>query len=170
MGKIILNTLKGAGCGALAAIGLVILGACAEIFNIGYAILSCDCDREMLFEWSKVWILVVICIAGGAIIGLFYGIFKAKQEDNIKRKKKNTENKEIELKQRTRYAEELKQEAKKAYEICSRNRTNDKRLNSIKYKTSEQMAEIMNELTKVTEQQGRMNAMAEELRKDGRIQ
>ncbi len=32
------------------------------------------------------------------------------------------------------------------------------------------MAEIMNELTKVTEQQGRMNAMAEELRKDGRIQ
>ena len=162
MGKIILNTLKGAGCGALAAIGLVILGACAEIFNIGYAILSCDCDREMLFEWSKVWILVVICIAGGAIIGLFYGIFKAKQEDNIKRKKKNTENKEIELKQRTKYAEELKQEAKKAYEICSRNRTNDK--------TSEQMAEIMNELTKVTEQQGRMNAMAEELRKDGRIQ
>lgn len=170
MGKIILNTLKGAGCGALAAIGLVILGACAEIFNIGYAILSCDCDREMLFEWLKVWILVVICIAGGAIIGLFYGIFKAKQEDNIKRKKKNTENKEIELKQRTKYAEELKQEAKKAYEICSRNRTNDKRLNSIKYKTSEQMAEIMNELTKVTEQQGRMNAMAEELRKDGRIQ
>lgn len=116
MGKIILNTLKGAGCGALAAIGLVILGACAEIFNIGYAILSCDCDREMLFEWSKVWILVVICIAGGAIIGLFYGIFKAKQEDNVKRKKKNTENKEIELKQRTRYAEELKQEAKKAYD------------------------------------------------------
>ena len=91
-------------------------------------------------------------------------------ESRKKRKKKNTENKEIELKQRTKYAEELKQEAKKAYEICSRNRTNDKRLNSIKYKTSEQMAEIMNELTKVTEQQGRMNAMAEELRKDGRIQ
>lgn len=60
--------------------------------------------------------MVVICIAGGAIIGLFYGIFKAKQEDNIKRKKKNTENKEIELKQRTKYAEELKQEAKKAYD------------------------------------------------------
>ena len=94
---------------------------------------------------------------------------QAKQEDNVKRKKKNTENKEIELKQRTRYAEELKQEAKKAYEICSRNRTNDKGLNLIKYKTSEQMTEIMNELTKVTEQQGRMNAMAEELRKDGRI-
>ena len=97
MGKIILNTLKGAGCGALAAIGLVILGACAEIFNIGYAILSCDCDREMLFEWSKVWILVVICIAGGAIIGLFYGIFKAKQEDNIKRKKKNIQSAQKQL-------------------------------------------------------------------------
>ena len=50
---------------------------------------------------------------------------------------------------------------------CSRNKTSDKPLVSTTYKANAQMTEIMNELTKVAEKQGKVDSLAEELSKKG---
>lgn len=78
MGKTILYTLKGAAIGAIGAVCLFVVGFCIELFNMGCAILTCDCDKPMVFDWSGMWGLLFICTIGGAVVGMVYGIYKAK--------------------------------------------------------------------------------------------
>ena len=86
MGKTILYTLKGAAIGAIGAVCLFVVGFCIELFNMGCAILTCDCDKPMVFDWSGMWGLLFICTIGGAVVGMVYGIY------NFFRSTKNNEN------------------------------------------------------------------------------
>lgn len=72
MGKTILYTLKGAAIGAIGAVCLFVVGFCIELFNMGCAILTCDCDKPMVFDWSGMWGLLFICTIGGAVVGMVY--------------------------------------------------------------------------------------------------
>lgn len=73
MTKTIIYTLKGAAAGAAGAVCLFVIGFIIEFFNFGWAILTCDCDKEMVFDWSGTLGLFLICVVGGAVLGLFYG-------------------------------------------------------------------------------------------------
>lgn len=160
MGKTLLYTLKGAAIG-------VVAGFFIEILNIGCAILTCDCDNPGVFDWSGMWRLLLICVIGGAIIGLFYGIYKAKEESDAETARKNAEASEEARKQRVRWAGEVKQKALNVNNTCSGNKSSNKPLVSTTYKSAAQMTEIMNELTRVAEKQGKVDSLAEELFKKG---
>lgn len=167
MGKTLLYTLKGAGLGAAGAVCLFIAGFVIELFNLGCAILTCDCDKPAVFDWSGMWGLLLICIIGGAVIGFFYGIYKAKEERDAEAARKAAENSEEARKQRVKWAGEAKQKALNVNNTCSGNKTADKPLVSTTYKANTQMTEIMNELTRVAEKQGKVDSLAEELSKKG---
>ena len=167
MGKIMLNTLKGAVVGAIGAVFLFVAGFFIEVFNVGCAIVTCDCDKPMVFDWSGMWGLLFICVIGGAVVGFFYGIYKAKEESVAETAKRNAANSEEARKQRVKWAGEVKQKALNVNNTCSGNKTADKPLVSTTYKANTQMTEIMNELTRVAEKQGKVDSLAEELSKKG---
>lgn len=167
MVKTIWNTLRGAACGAIGAMFLFAIGFCIEAFNLGCAILTCDCDKPMVFDWSGMWGLLLLCIIGGAVVGCFYGLYKAKEERDEEMAKRNAAMSEEERKQRVKWAGEIKQKALDANNICSEYKTADKPLVSSVYKANTQMTVIMNELTNVTEKQGKVDSLAEELNGKG---
>lgn len=167
MGKTILYALKGAVFGAIGALCLFIAGFFIELFNVGCAILTCDCDKPMVFDWSGMWGLLLICVIGGAVVGFFYGIYKAKEESDAEAAKRNAEKSEEARKQREKWAGEVKQKALNVNNTCSENKIANKPLIFTIYKANSQMAEIINELTKVAEIQGKVDSLAEELSKKG---
>lgn len=167
MGKTILYTMKGAAIGGIGAICLFIAGFFIELFNFGCAILTCDCDKPTVFDWSGMWGLLFICAIGGAVVGMVYGIYKAKEESNALKAKRDAENLEAAQKQRIQWASEVKQKALNVSNVCSENKAADKPLVFTTYKANTQMTEIMNELTRVAEKQGKVDSLAEELSKKG---
>lgn len=167
MGTILWWMIKGAAYGGIGCVGLYVVGFCIEFLNMGCAILTCDCDKPMIFDWSEMWSLLLICIIGGAVIGLFYGFYKSKEASDADAARLAAENSEEARKQRAKWASEVKQKALNVNNTCSRNKTSDKPLVSTTYKASTQMTEIMNELTKVAEKQGKVDSLAEELSKKG---
>lgn len=167
MGTILWWMIKGAAFGGLGAVGLFVAGFLLELANLGCAILTCDCNKPMIFDWSGMWSLLLICVIGGAVIGLFYGFYKAKEASDADAARIAAETSEEARKQRAKWASEVKQKALNVNNTCSRNKTSDKPLVSTTYKANAQMTEIMNELTKVAEKQGKVDSLAEELTKKG---
>lgn len=167
MGKAIINAFKGAAIGIGSAICLFIVGFCIEVLNLGCAILTCDCDKPTVFDWSGMWSLLAICTIAGAVIGCVYGIYKAKQDSDAEAARRKAESSEEARKQRVKWAGEIKQKALNVNNICSGNKTGDKPLVSTTYKSTSQMTEIINELTRVTEKLGKVDSLAEELSKKG---
>ena len=165
MGKTILYTLKGAVAGAAGAMCLFVAVFFIELLNVGCAILTCDCDKPTVFEWSGMWGLLLICVIGGAVVGLFYGIYKGKEERNAETARRNAANSEEAHKRRVKWAGEVKQKALNVNNTCSGNKTADKPLVSTTYKANTQMTEIINELTRVAEKQGKVDSLADELSK-----
>lgn len=163
MGKTIIYTLKGAAAGAAGAVCLFVIGFVIEFFNFGWAILTCDCDKEMVFDWSGTLGLFLICVIGGAVLGLFYGMYKAKQERDIEAARIKAANSEEARIQRVKWAGEIKQKALSVNNICTSKRAAIQPLVSTKYQLENQATEIMNELTKVAEKQGQVNIIVEEI-------
>lgn len=104
-----------------------------------------------------------------AAIGGAYGAFQTLQEKNAAQKAAELEQSASAKRQRVTWASEIKQKALNVNNTCSRNKTSDKPLVSTTYKANAQMTEIMNELTKVAEKQGKVDSLAEELSKKGGV-
>lgn len=167
MGRTAAYTFKGALIGAIGAVILFSIGFFIEVFNLGCAILTCDCDKSTVFDWSGMWGVLGLCIIAGAVIGLFYGIYKAKEEKNAQMAKINAANSEQARKQRIQWAGEIKQEALKANNKCYDIKKQTQPIVITTYKASEKMMEIMNELSKIAEMQGKVDLLGEELSKKG---
>lgn len=167
MFKIIEDTFIGAVIGAIGAVCLFIIGGVIEVANFGCAILTCDCDKPTVFDWSGMWGILGLCTIGGAVIGLIYGIYKAKEESDADAARKNAEMSEEARKQRVRWANEIKQSASNLEAKCTSNRTSVENVVSTDYKSSSQMTNIMNELFRVAEIQGKIDSISEELSKKG---
>lgn len=165
MWEILLNTIKGAVIGAIGAICLFVLGFFIELFNEGYAILTCDCDRSMVFDWSGMWGLLFMCTIGGAVVGMVYGICKAKEARNAEKNRRDAENLEAARKQRIQWASEVKQKALSVNTICESNSKNVPPLVSNEYKADTQMELILSELANATELMGKIDAMAKDVQK-----
>lgn len=163
----ILYTLKGAAIGTIGAISLFFVGFFIEILNFGCAVLTCDCDKPMVFDWSGMWGILLICTCGGAIVGMIYGIYKEKEESNEADAKRNAEKSEEAQKQRIQWASEVKQTALNVSNTCEANSKNVTPLVNSTYKADAQMELILSEFANASELMGKVNAMAEEIQENG---
>lgn len=163
MGTIMWFLFIGAVIGGIAAIGLFIAGFALELVNCGCGILACDCDRSMIFDWSGMWGFLFVFVVGGAIIGLFYGIYKAKEERDEETAKINAENSEKARLQRTRWADTIKEKALGVANQCSLNLSINQSVVSTTYKADTEMEEVISELLKIAELQGTVDSLIEEL-------
>lgn len=170
----ILWMLGGAVIGAGVALVLYALGFVVELVNCACHIVTCNCDGgdaiPGMWSGSSFLHVLLFCAIGGAIIGLIYGIYKMKAAADEEAARKNAENSEAARKQRIKWADEVKQKALNISSTCERNKSYDKPLVSITYQASTQMKNIMDELTKVAELQGKVDSIANELSKKGGVQ
>lgn len=158
---------SGAGLGGLGAIGLFVVGFFFELMNLGVAILTCDCDAPMLFDWSGMGGLLLFFIVGGAIIGGCYGFYLVKTEQDEEAARLAAEESEEARRQRIKWANEVKQKVLGVDNTCTQNTASDRPLVSAEYKAGAHMEEIINELTRAAEKEGMVEYVASELAKKG---
>ena len=170
----IICMLAGAGIGAGVALILYVLGFGVELLNCACQILTCNCDGGDAIPgmWSgdSFGHVLLFCTIAGAVIGLIYGIYKMKAAADEEAARRNAENSEEARKQRVKWADEVKQKALNVNNTCERNKSSDKPLVSTSYESSSQMRDIMNELTKAAELQGKVDSIADEMTKKGGVQ
>lgn len=157
--------------GAGIVVVIYILGFGIELINCTCQILTCNCNGNDVFP--KMWNmntfgnLVMFCGFCGMIIGLIYGIYTVKVEAGKEKQRRNIEKLERERNHRIRWAQEIRIKTLKIKDICDSNKSADKPLVSISYKANSQMRDIMNELAKVAELQGKVNSIADEIIEKG---
>lgn len=171
--NMLLYTLIGAAAGAGVGIALYLL----SIFGIGllncfFEIITFGCIDDMFSDviskefFVNTGIFLAIC---GAIIGLVYGIHIGKEKQRIadfneaERIATLAEKAKV---QREKWASEIKKRALNAYNICEKNNRTIGSLVSTTYKVNSQMNEIMCELIKGAELQGKVDSLAKELSKE----
>lgn len=103
----------------------------------------------------------------GAVIGIAYGFFQTIQDRNAAQKAAEQNQSAAAKRQRINWASEVKQKSLNVYTTCVKNKEAERALVSTAYKANIQMLEIMNELVKVSEKQGKVDSLAEELSKRG---
>lgn len=167
----ILWMFGGAAIGVAVSLMLYVLGFGVELLNCACQIITCNCDGgdaiPGMWEDGSFWNVSLFCAIAGAVIGLIYGICKMKTAADEEAARRNAENSEKARKQRVKWAGEVKQKALKISNICSRNASSDPFLVSVMYKTDVQMKCIIDEMTKVAEVEGKIDALAEKLSKKG---
>lgn len=170
----ILCMLAGAGIGAGVALILYVLGFGVELLNCACQILTCNCDGGDAIPgmWSgdSFGHVLLFCTIAGAVIGLIYGVYKMKAAADEEAARKKAENSEEARKQRVKWADEVKQKALNVNNTCERNKSSDKPLVSTTYESSSRMKDIINELTKAAELQGKVDSIADEMTKKGGVQ
>ena len=153
-------------------VGCVAACSCSEewidaFFGCGNATCASGCQEFTSDPIVRNCILysTLICAA----IGGAYGAFQTVQEKIASQIAAELEQSASAKRQRVSWASEIKLKALNVNNTCSRNKTSDKPLVSTTYKANAQMTEIMNELTKVAEKQGKVDSLAEELSKKGGV-
>lgn len=106
--------------------------------------------------------VLLFCVIGGAIIGLIVGIVKTKAKVDEETAKRNAANSEEARRQRERWVT-VKQKALNINNSCTSNNNTSKTIVSTSFKASLQMKEIMDELTKAAEIQGKVDSISNEL-------
>ena len=164
--------------------GLLIGLAIAFVLS---AVVGCDVTANCIQEWIGAFFGCGSCSEGcagyfgdkgvqncylyasliSAIIGGIYGIIVEKQEQDEYRQAQDAKERANSKEQRIKWASEVKQKALNVTNTCAKNKASDKPLVSTTYKANSQMYDIMNELTKAAEKQGKVDALAEELSKKG---
>lgn len=168
--KAVKTTFVGALCGLGVSIVLIVLGFACDFISCACSIVTCN------FDSSANWMSIVLgnfggickfCMICGAIVGLVYGLYKMKEESEQYNMILNAEQEAAARKQRQAWASEMQRKVMTVNNTCNQNKTSDKPLVSATYKASTQMTEIMNELTKAAEKQGKVDSLAEELSRKG---
>lgn len=171
---IILCLLAGAVIGALVAVLLYILGFGVELLNCTCQIISCnfnggDAIPGMWHSDTFLHVLIFCSVAGG-IIGLVYGIVITKAEIDEEITYKNEANSEKEKQQRVIWAGEIKKKALRVNNTCDENNKEfNKPIVITNYESSNQIGKIMNELIKVTELEGKVGSIVNDLEKKGGV-
>lgn len=148
---------------------IIIMGCCGAAigFAVGFVIglgaefLSCiSCGSCGVSDATPLLVYFAII---GAVMGLIYGFYVMKadaREEAAKRKAQlDTEAKM----QRIKLADEVTRKAIRVDETCAKNKMNNKPLVFTEYKASAQMTAIVHEMEKLSEKQGKVDALAEEL-------
>ena len=166
---IFLCLLAGAGIGLGASIVIWLLSLVWSILSCGCNILSCNWNASSPDPMSGDAFLHVMlfCVIGGAIIGLIVGIAKTKAKADEEAAKRNAANSEEARRQRVKWAGEVKQKALQLNNSCTSNNKTNKTIVSTTFKSSLQMKEIMDEINKAAEIQGKVDSISNELSAGG---
>ena len=171
MGTVIICTLAGAGIAAVGAVALYILGFGVELLNCACQIITCNFNGgdaiHGMWKDGSFMSVFLFCIIGGAIIGFIYGLFKVKAASDAEAAKRVADNSEAARKQRTQWASEVKQKALNVSNTCELNNKNVSPLVSGTYEAEKQMELILSELANAAELKGKIDAMAEDVKKGG---
>lgn len=152
MGKTLFYTIEGIVWGAIG-------GGCLFLIRLAFS-----SDKSINFGLSGMWGIMIICSICGAVIGYF----KARQERKKEEAIRVAANSKEAHKQRLKWANEIKQKSLNLQKKCTRNRESVEHVVSTIYKSSDQMSNIMRELSKVAELQGKIDSISQELsKKDG---
>lgn len=167
----ILWMLGGALIGAVVSLILYVLGFGIEILNCACQIITCNCSGDDaipgMWEDGAFFNVLIFCAIAGAIIGLIYGLYKMKIASDEEAARKSAEDSEAARQQRVKWAEEIKQKALTVSGTCDKNKSADKPLVSTTYQASSKMKDILFELTKVAELQGKVDSIADDLTERG---
>lgn len=153
-------------------VGCQAVGSCSEewvnaFFSCSKAGCANGCQQFTGSPTVRNCILYSTLICGA--IGAVYGSFLTLQERNATRKAAEQEQSAWAKKQREKWAGEVKDTILYVNNVCYENKTKNAPLINTTYKANSQMTDIMSELIIVTEKQGKVNALAEELSKEGDI-
>lgn len=112
--------------------------------------------------------VILNVIIGGFVIFLFIGfIIGIKEKEKAEANKQLEESSRKAHEQRVKWASEIKQRALNLNSTCGQNKSAYKALVATPYKASSQIENIISELAKVAELQGKIDSLAEELSKKG---
>lgn len=162
MGTVITYTLAGAIMGAIATIILYVLG-------FGFELCTCGGDSFGIWNMGSFMSILLFCIIGGAIVGLIYSLskLKANRKEAIEETKVN--NSERLKKQKVQWALKAKQKALDVYTLCESNSENVIPLVSSTYEAEQQLKMIFTELTESMELKGKIDALAEDVKKGSNL-
>lgn len=166
---IFLCLLAGAGIGLGVSVVIWILSFIWSLLNCTCNILSCNWNASVPDPMGGDAFLhtLLFCVIGGAIIGLIVGIVETKAKIDEETAKRNAANSEEARRQREIWAGEVKQKALNISNSCTSNNNTSKTIVSTSFKASLQMKEIMDELTKAAEIQGKVDSISNELEAGG---
>lgn len=166
---IFLCLLAGAGIGLGAAVALWLLSVVWSLLSCTCQIVSCNWNASTPepMGGDAFFHVLLFCVIGGVIIGLIVGIVKTKAKVDEETAKRNAANSEEARRQRERWAGEVKQKALNINNSCTSNNNTSKTIVSTSFKASLQMKEIMDELTKAAEIQGKVDSISNELAAGG---
>lgn len=165
--KLFKYTGYGAAVGACLCFLLFLYSFVAEIWNC-----MCDCFggcSEMPEVDSGLTFLFVFIIS--LAIGLMVGLFSAFNDRNYRlsaeeRRRKENESEEAK-RQRIKWASEVKQKSLEVTNICDKNYKNLKPLITAQYRADGQMSTISDELANISELNGKIKAMAQDVKMKG---
>ena len=162
---IFLCLLAGAGIGLGVSIIIWVLSFVWSLLSCACNILSCNWNASSPDPMGMDTFLHILlfCVIGGAVIGLIVGIVKTKAKIDEEAAKRNAASSEEARRQRERWAGEIKQKALQLNNSCTSNNNIDKVIVSTSFKSSPQMKEIMEELNKAAEIQGKVDSISNEL-------
>ena len=164
---IVKPTLIGGGIGSIVAIVLYIGSLFIEMFNCACQAITCDSSagisNPILESSSTFW----FCAIGGAIVGFIYGLCKYLAAKNAEQDRLNAINSENARKQREKMASDIKQKNSTVISKCKSNADNIPSFISPNYKSKEQMENIIVELSNLSELQGKINGIVEDMNNAG---
>lgn len=161
----ILWMLGGAAIGAGAAIVLYLLADVLDLLSCICNIISCDFNAKSSNISGSInfGTLILVCVIGGAVIGLFIGISKMKTAADAEKAKRDAENSEKAKKQRELWAGEMKKLALNTKNACSKNLSEDAPLVKTEYVSATQMEKINKAFADFAEAQGIIDCYADEV-------
>ncbi len=167
MELILLWFVKGAGYGLLAAFGLTLTGFGLEFLNCTCSVLTNCSYPDLMFGWGGLPTFILMIVAGGAAIGLCYGIYLRAEQKEEEAKTIARQNAEAAQRQRVRWAGEVQQEALKTHNICTSNQKGAPKLEPVSHTAEKELDNIWKELSELTEVQGQIACIVAELNTKG---
>jgi len=166
--KAVKTTFIGAAYGIGASICLILLGLACDFVSCAWSIITCDCRGSSTDAAGSILRnfggIFLVCLIGGAVIGLVYGLYKMKEESDEENARIRAEQSEEARKQRKHWASVIKQDALKIDNSC-------KAIADIlrdpivvrNYKADVMVEKISSELVNVAEIEGKITALVDDV-------
>ena len=165
MGIILISLLVGTAVGAVSAI----------VFCIAFPFLGCVCSLATcgaipIPDGVSLSAMMIFCSIAGAIIGFVYGVKKRKAIKEEKKARLEATNSELMRKQREKWASEVRRIAVNVSNTCDFNEANLASVVHSTYTAEAQMEKVLKEFSEAVELKGKIDALAEDIKKGGILQ
>ena len=166
-----MKVLKYSGYGAA---GGAVLCALLFVYSLGAEIWNCMCDcfgdsstAPVADEGSTYFFVFIICLGIGLMVGLFAAYCdRSERVSEEEQKRKEKESQEAK-RQRIAWASEVQKKAHEVMKICNKNYNGLGPIIDAEYMADSQMITIADELANMSELNGKINSMAQDIKTKG---